>query len=152
VLLDGGIATLAVAGAGLITGATVARNRRTTAHAAVPGRGTGAGSDASLPAASVPVASVPVGGAVRTAAPGSGDPVYVVQPTAGQYAAFSGVCTHSGCTVQPPKGGRFVCPCHNSCFDAATGAVLQGPATKALARYGITRTGDQLHLSDPGAG
>jgi thiosulfate dehydrogenase [quinone] large subunit len=79
-------------------------------------------------------------------APGSGDPVYVQQPKAGQYTALSGVCSHSGCTVNPPKDGRFVCPCHNSCFDAATGAVLQGPATKALARFGITRSGDQLHL------
>ncbi|WP_327308917.1 DoxX family membrane protein [Streptomyces sp. NBC_01298] len=147
VLLDGVIATLAVAGATLLTGAAAARSR--------PRTGTGAGrADAAAPPASakpsVPgfaAASVPVGGALRVSAPGSGDPVYVQQPKAGTYTALSGLCTHSGCTVNPPKDGRFLCPCHNSSFDAATGAVLQGPATRALARFGITRTGDQLHLA-----
>jgi thiosulfate dehydrogenase (quinone) large subunit len=166
VLVDGAIAALAVAGTGLLTGAAVARSRPRTSRApsadaaptpsaappsaptpsAAPTASGPAGAAADGP--SVPVASVPVGGGVRTAAPGSGDPVYVVQPVAGTYAAFSGVCTHAGCTVNPPKDGTFVCPCHNSCFDAATGAVLRGPATRALARVGITRTGDQLHLTD----
>ena len=151
VLMDGGIATLAVAGAVLLTGAGVARTRN---RAAVAGGGAGAGtSTAPIAGATgtaggtaIAAASVPVGGVLRVTAPGSGDPVYLQQPKAGQYTALSGVCTHSGCTVNPPKDGRFVCPCHNSCFDAATGAVVQGPATKALARFGITRSGDQLHL------
>nr|WP_243876523.1 Rieske (2Fe-2S) protein [Streptomyces sp. 846.5] len=142
--MDGGIATLAVAGAVLLTGAGVARSRgRVTAPSAgaIDAAGT-----------AIAAASVPVGGVLRVPAPGSGDPVYLQQPKAGQYTALSGVCTHSGCTVNPPKDGRFVCPCHNSCFDAATGAVLQGPATKALARFGITRSGDQLHLGAEGQG
>ena len=152
-LVDSAIAALAVAGTGLLTGAAVARTRPRTASAPsidaattpAPGASTGAPAPAGP---SVPAASVPVGGGVRTAAPGSGDPVYVVQPVAGTYAAFSGVCTHAGCTVNPPKDGQFVCPCHNSCFDAATGAVLRGPATEPLSRLALTRTGDQLHLSD----
>ena len=141
-LVDGGIATLAVAGAVLLTGAGVARTRHGAAAA-----GTGTSTDAGAGAgAGIAATSVPVGGVLRVSAPGSGDPVYIQQPRAGQYTALSGVCSHSGCTVNPPKDGRFVCPCHNSCFDAATGALLQGPATKALARFGITRSGDQLHL------
>ena len=157
VLVDGGIAALAVAGAGLLTGAVVARNRPKAAPTATgPSAGStapaGGSGTSGTPApggsgTSVAAASVPVGGALRTTAPGSGDPVYVVQPQAGTFSAFSGVCTHSGCTVNPPKDGKFVCPCHNSCFDAATGAVLQGPATRALARFGITRSGDQLHIA-----
>lgn len=144
VLVDGGIATLAVAGAVLLTGAGVARTRHGAAAA-----GTGTSTDAGAGAgagAGIAATSVPVGGVLRVSAPGSGDPVYIQQPRAGQYTALSGVCSHSGCTVNPPKDGRFVCPCHNSCFDAATGALLQGPATKALARFGITRSGDRLHL------
>jgi thiosulfate dehydrogenase [quinone] large subunit len=144
--VDGGIATLAVAGAVLLTGAGVARSRHGAA-AAGTGTSTGAGVGTGIAAA-----SVPVGGVLRVSAPGSGDPVYLQQPKAGQYTALSGVCTHSGCTVNPPKDGRFVCPCHNSVFDAATGTVLQGPATKALARFGITRSGDQLHLGAEGQG
>ena len=150
ILVDGGIATLAVAGAALLTGAGVARSRgRATVPSAGGGAGAGAGAGVGATDANgtaIAAASVPVGGVLRVSAPGSGDPVYLQQPKAGQYTALSGVCTHSGCTVNPPEAGRFVCPCHNSCFDAATGAVLQGPATKALARFGITRSGDQLHL------
>ncbi|MCX4775604.1 ubiquinol-cytochrome c reductase iron-sulfur subunit [Streptomyces sp. NBC_01264] len=147
-LLDGAIATLAVAGATLLTGAAAARSRPRTSAAP-----TDAPAPAPAPSASAgpsgpgfAAASVPVGGALRVSAPGSGDPVYVQQPKPGEYTALSGLCTHSGCTVNPPKDGRFLCPCHNSSFDAATGAVLQGPATQALARFGITRTGDQLRL------
>ncbi|MFC1410136.1 ubiquinol-cytochrome c reductase iron-sulfur subunit [Streptacidiphilus sp. N1-12] len=154
-LVDSAIAALAVAGTGLLAGTAVARSRAEAAPAAAPGSdavpvkaAVPGGGAAGAAGPSVPAASVPVGGGVRTTAPGSGDPVYVVQPEAGTYAAFSGVCTHSGCTVKPPKDGKFVCPCHNSCFDAATGAVLQGPATRALARIGVTRSGDQLRLAE----
>ncbi|WP_236655588.1 ubiquinol-cytochrome c reductase iron-sulfur subunit [Streptacidiphilus carbonis] len=139
----------------LLTGAGVARTRgKAPAPSAGAGagagtgtgNGTGAGAAGATGTAVAAAAAVPVGGVLRVSAPGSGDPVYLQQPKAGQYTALSGVCTHSGCTVNPPKDGRFVCPCHNSCFDAGTGAVLQGPATEALARFGITRSGDQLHL------
>ncbi|MFF3215687.1 Rieske 2Fe-2S domain-containing protein [Streptomyces sp. NPDC002886] len=144
VLLDGAIATLAVAGATLLTGAAAARSRPRTRPGPAGAAAPSASAKPSVPGFAA--ASVPVGGALRVSAPGSGDPVYVQQPKAGQYTALSGLCTHAGCTVNPPKDGRFLCPCHNSSFDAATGAVLQGPATQALARFGITRTGDQLHL------
>ncbi|MFC5909634.1 ubiquinol-cytochrome c reductase iron-sulfur subunit [Streptacidiphilus monticola] len=95
---------------------------------------------------SVPASSVPVGGGVRTTAAGSGDPVFVCQPRAGEYVAFSGVCTHAGCTVNAPRDGAFVCPCHDSRFDAATGKVLQGPATAPLARYRVREEGGTVHI------
>lgn len=145
ILLDGGIATLTVAGATLLTGAAAARSRPRTGAGSAGAAAPSASAESSVPGFAA--ASVPVGGALRVSAPGSGDPVYVQQPKAGQYTALSGLCTHSRCTVNPPKDGRFLCPCHNSSFDATTGAVLQGPATQALARFGITRAGDQLHLS-----
>ncbi|MEV7777933.1 Rieske (2Fe-2S) protein [Kitasatospora sp. NPDC088351] len=91
-------------------------------------------------------ASVPVGGSAQVKDPATGDAVYIVQPKAGQYCAFSAVCTHSGCAVDAPKNGQLYCPCHGSRFDAATGAVVNGPATKALPRYGVTKDGDKLNL------
>jgi Rieske Fe-S protein len=45
---------------------------------------------------------------------------------------FSATCTHQGCTVSNVSDGAIHCPCHNSAFDAATGKVLQGPATRPL--------------------
>ncbi|WP_245984473.1 Rieske (2Fe-2S) protein [Streptomyces tateyamensis] len=78
--------------------------------------------------------------------PASGDTVYILQPKAGQYCGLSSVCTHAGCTVDPPRNGALSCPCHGSKFDAATGAVLTGPAVKPLPKYTVTKDGDRLDL------
>nr|WP_285737163.1 Rieske (2Fe-2S) protein [Kitasatospora phosalacinea] len=94
----------------------------------------------------MPAAQVPVGGSATVKDPASGDAVYIVQPAAGKYAGLSSVCTHSGCAVNPPKDGKLYCPCHGSTFDAATGAVITGPAVKPLPTYAVTRNGDQLEL------
>lgn len=156
VLLNSAVAALALAGTGLLSGALAARRRGRTA-AADPTSGTSADATSPAPTPPSPVAvapavavvaaaSVPLGGAVQATDGGNGDPIYVVQPQPGRYAAFSGVCTHAGCTVQPPRGGQFRCPCHSSCFDAATGAVLRGPATTALPAYPVTHEGPDLRV------
>jgi cytochrome b6-f complex iron-sulfur subunit len=93
--------------------------------------GGSAGSGGSAPNdALVALGDVPVGGAVA-AKDASGAPIVVAQPTAGKAVAFSAVCTHQGCQVAP-SGKQLNCPCHGSQFDATTGAVLHGPATKPL--------------------
>lgn len=78
--------------------------------------------------------SVPVGGAASFTDPANQSPAYVVQPTKGDYVAFSAICTHAGCTINPPTGHplAFHCPCHGSIFNATTGAVIQGPAVEPL--------------------
>ncbi|WP_236656406.1 ubiquinol-cytochrome c reductase iron-sulfur subunit [Streptacidiphilus jiangxiensis] len=151
-LLETGTAVLAVAGGGLLAGALTARSRRPTPSpvAQSGGRPTGGSGDAAGASTGVSVAAakVPVGGAVQLSAPGTGDPIFVVQPKPGVFCAFSGACTHAGCTVLPPKEGAFVCPCHDSAFDVATGAVLRGPATEALPRYAVTRSGATLRVAE----
>ena len=50
------------------------------------------------------------------------------------FSAVDAVCTHLGCLVKMGEGkyvGGFVCPCHDSRFDAQ-GIALNGPATKPL--------------------
>lgn len=76
------------------------------------------------------LADVPVGAAVTV--PGAdGAQVVVAQPQPGTAVAFDAACTHKGCPVVPKPEGLH-CPCHNSLFETATGAVLQGPADAPL--------------------
>ena len=76
---------------------------------------------------------VPVGGGVVLAR----DKVVVTRPAADDVRAFSAVCTHQGCTVDGVADGLISCPCHGSRFDAATGAVRNGPAARPLAKVAV---------------
>jgi Rieske Fe-S protein len=101
--------------------------------------GASGGGSASSAKRDEPVAKlsdVNVGAAI--AATLSGDtPVIVARPTAQQVVCFSAICTHAGCVVSP-SGTKLNCPCHGSQFDALTGQVLQGPASRPLPKIGVT--------------
>lgn len=107
--------------------------------------------ESSAPASSAPAA----GGALAATAdiPVGGGTIFkeqkivITQPTAGEFKAFSAVCTHSGCTVGSVEGGTIVCPCHNSKFNIADGAVAAGPADKPLPAQQIKIEGDQIALA-----
>ncbi|MFF8972589.1 Rieske (2Fe-2S) protein [Streptomyces sp. NPDC014995] len=73
--------------------------------------------------------------------------VVVVQPTAGEYKAFSAVCTHAGCAVKSVADGVINCPCHQSNFSVTDGSVKSGPATKPLPEVQITVSGDSISLA-----
>lgn len=88
-------------------------------------------------------ADIPEGGGKVFADQG----VVVTQPKAGEFKAFSSKCTHQGCTVSSVSGGTIDCPCHDSKFDASTGAVAHGPATRPLPARKITVTGDSIALT-----
>ncbi|SEF66153.1 Ferredoxin subunit of nitrite reductase or a ring-hydroxylating dioxygenase [Actinacidiphila yanglinensis] len=84
--------------------------------------------------------AVPVGGAKLY----RDDKVLVSQPTQGSFKAFSAVCTHQGCVLDTVDGTTASCPCHGSQFNAETGAVVQGPASKALPAVDIKAAGGKL--------
>jgi Rieske Fe-S protein len=84
------------------------------------------------------VADVPEGGGVI-----KGDLV-ITQPTAGQFKAFSKVCTHQGCDVSKIDAGSIICPCHASKFSIETGEPTAGPATKPLAETKVKVDGDNI--------
>jgi len=88
-------------------------------------------------------ATVPVGGGKVL----TDQKVVITQPTAGEFKAFTAVCTHQGCVVSDVSGGTINCACHGSKFDITTGDVKQGPATKPLPRKTVSVTGDGISVS-----
>jgi thiosulfate dehydrogenase [quinone] large subunit len=93
----------------------------------------------------MPASTVPVGGAAPFALPQNGEPAYVVQPTAGNFEAFTAVCTHMGCTVGF-TGGEFACPCHGATYSATTGQVTGGPAPAPLTKVKVTVVNGEVRV------
>ena len=71
----------------------------------------------------------------------------VTQPSAGQFKAFSRVCTHAGCLVSAVTGTHIDCPCHGSQFSIADGSVVHGPATRPLPEATVSESGTTLTVS-----
>jgi nitrite reductase/ring-hydroxylating ferredoxin subunit len=57
-------------------------------------------------------------------------------------------CTDEGCPLSGGllSGTTITCQCHGSRFDIATGAVISGPATKALAIYEVREVDDDIRI------
>lgn len=90
-----------------------------------------------------PTSDVPVGGGHVF----SEQQVVVTQPKAGEFKAFSAVCTHQGCLVSSVADGQIRCPCHGSVFSASDGSVLGGPAPAPLPAERIKVTGGTISLA-----
>ena len=67
--------------------------------------------------------------------PTEDDTALLIRLNTGEYAAYKQRCTHLSCPVHfTAERNRIECPCHNGAFDAATGAVLEGPPPRPLPR------------------
>ena len=85
---------------------------------------------------------IPVGSGMIFPAP----QVVVTQPTAGEFKAFSAVCTHMGCIVNQISKGTIDCPCHGSQYSITTGDVVTGPAPRPLPAKQIKVSGGSVFL------
>jgi cytochrome b6-f complex iron-sulfur subunit len=85
------------------------------------------------------------GGAAAVQRPDELLNVWVLHLPNGCFTAVWRVCTHGACDVTPREGRELFCPCHGSRF-ALDGRVLEGPATRALRTFTVTRDGDALFL------
>lgn len=92
--------------------------------------------------ASSPLNSVGSAALVRTSA---GD--FLVAHTAQDvFTALTATCTHEACTITGFQSSSFVCPCHGSRFNTS-GAVLNGPATRALRTFATQFAGTTLSIT-----
>jgi Rieske Fe-S protein len=71
----------------------------------------------------------------------------VVTRTAGGVVAFSRTCTHLGSLVVPRGSDQLYCPAHGSIFNASSGAVIEGPANRALTQYKATERGGSIYIT-----
>lgn len=110
------------------------------------GDGTDGGTGGGSGGGAIDASSVPVGGGTIVAA----QKVVLTQPAAGEFKAFSAVCPHQGCIVSGVADGTISCgsPCgHGSSFDATTGDVKTGPATRGLTAMTVTESGGTLTVA-----
>lgn len=70
----------------------------------------------------VSTSEVPVGGGVVL------DDVIVAQPTAGEFVAFTTVCSHQGAKVTTVADGVMTCSLHGSQFSIDGGENVRGPS------------------------
>jgi Rieske Fe-S protein len=75
------------------------------------------------------------------------DKVVLVRGESGTVRGLSAVCTHQGCTVGSIHNGIITCPCHGSEFNAQTGAVIQGPATRPLPAVLVVVRGQSVFIA-----
>jgi Rieske Fe-S protein len=140
----GGLATGETAGRltrrSVLSGAAAVGVAAGVGALAACGDGGGPGSSAG-DVVTVRTDQVPVGGAVIVGA------AVVSQPTAGEFRAFSAVCTHEGCLVARVTGDTVECTCHFSTFSVVDGSVLGGPAPRPLPSRTVTAAGDTLTVA-----
>jgi Rieske Fe-S protein len=113
-----------------------ATTAQTTGTGAASGSGSGSGSTLAT------TSQVPVKGGFIN----QGVAVVVTQPSAGEYKAFTAVCTHAQCIVGTVSNNVIQCPCHNSQYSASTGEVIGGPAPAPLAAKSIKVDGSKIVL------
>jgi len=105
------------------------------------GGDTGGGQAPAGPIASV--ADVPEGSGVILEDP----KVVITQPTAGEFKAFSSICTHQQCPLDNIANGTINCVCHGSKFSIEDGSVANGPATEPLPEMQIEVDGQDILMS-----
>lgn len=91
--------------------------------------------------------SVPVGSAKTFTVKGRS--ILITQPRSGVFRAFKNACSHQGAPLGSQKlsSGSIRCNQHGATFDASTGSVKRGPASRSLTKYTATKTGSYIYVS-----
>lgn len=138
VIAGAGIAAVTLAACGDNSGSAAASASAPAPEGSAPAASAGSASSGEKIAM---VSDVPVGSIFAFEDP-QGGPAFLLQPAAGTFLAYSGVCTHNGCTVgYDEAASEFACPCHGARFEVATGEPVQGPAQQPLAKIAVVESG-----------
>ena len=132
-----GAGTSSTTAAGNAATTPAAAGSTTASSAAAGGASSSAGAKALAATSQIPVGS----GMIFP-----GPQVVVTQPTAGEFKAFSAICTHMGCIVNQISNGTIDCPCHGSQYSITTGDVVAGPAPRPLPAKQIKVSGGSVFL------
>jgi Rieske Fe-S protein len=74
-------------------------------------------------------------------------PGILIETPAGEYRAFSAVCTHLDCTVQYRPDEKLIwCACHNGRYDL-TGKNISGPPPRPLEAFTVNVRGNEILVS-----
>lgn len=64
-----------------------------------------------------------------------------------KFTAFSGVCTHLGCSFGfDAEKKQYHCPCHHGLFETKTGAVIGGPPPRPLDTLPVKVENGEVHV------
>jgi Rieske Fe-S protein len=140
--LVGLASAITACGAGTSSSTPAAGNAGTTPAAPASSAAAGGASSSTATNALAATSKIPVGSGMIFPEP----QVVVTQPTAGEFKAFSAVCTHMGCIVNQISNETIDCPCHGSQYSITTGAVVAGPAPRPLPAKQFKVSGDSIFL------
>ena len=144
VIAGAGIAAVTLAACGDNSGSSAASASAPAPEGSAPAASAGSASSGAKIAM---VSDVPVGSVFAFQDP-QGGPAFLLQPAAGTFLAYSGICTHNGCTVgYDESAAEFACPCHGARFEVATGEPVQGPAQQPLAKIAVVESGGTVNYA-----
>jgi Rieske Fe-S protein len=140
-IMNAGLAAAALAGLSSCTNYGTAPvtepSAAATSGGATGGASNGAGNGLTATAADIPVG----GGKIFPDAQ-----AVITQPKAGEFKAFSSICTHQNCPVASVTD-TINCDCHGSKYSITDGSVKQGPATRPLPPKEIKVQGDHISFA-----
>jgi nitrite reductase/ring-hydroxylating ferredoxin subunit len=135
VIKHAGLAAAAVAGLSGCTNYGAPTAGEPTGGATSAGGGQPAGLSAKA-------ADIPVGGGTIFA----DAQTVITQPEAGEFKAFTSICTHQQCQVAEVTD-TINCKCHGSKFSITDGSVVNPPAQSPLPAKNVTVDGDTVSVA-----
>jgi Rieske Fe-S protein len=137
VIMNAGLAAAAIAGISSCTNYGTAPVAEPSAATTSGGATGGASSELTATEADIPVGSGKIFPDAQTV---------ITQPKAGEFKAFSSICTHQACPVATVTE-TINCDCHGSKYSITDGSVVNPPAPQPLPAKTIKVDGNTLTVT-----